>query len=253
MKKILSIGIALIMAFVVVPSVFAAAELPSNTVWYEPATAPADSAITLQALVYNNQTSDATVTVDFTIPNKTKVATATALIPAQSAKTLSAVWKMPHASTVVTGTVTAAVTAKHVSLPKLLGVLGTVTAAPSVAPTTTTSMSSFPGSAQLSAWFGPLLAKIEAFRVKEAAYFTDLRDKSKAAAGLAIGTTIGTALTSQTPASDATNQIFSHPGDYFNYFYASAMVPVFSNQIIFYIVLLLAVLLVIRFIVNLFF
>ena len=262
MKKIYTVLALFVVALLMQTSaVFAAATLPSNAVWYEPVDTAVGAPITLHALVYNNTSADATVTVDFTTVDG-KVATSTMLVTAQSAKTFSATWKMPATSTIVTGAVTAAVNANKKSVPLLLGTLGTITVAP-IAPAVSILPSSFPGSAQLSAWFGPLFSKIEAFRIKEGVYYTQLRDTSKAAANIStVPTTTQTTTTpsttvsdntSTTPASDALSSMFSSPSGYFNYFYASALAPVFSNQIIFYIVLLLFVLLFLRFIVNLLF
>jgi hypothetical protein len=244
MKKLLPIFV--ILFALVGTRVFAAASLPSNSIWYDPTTAKVGDTITLHALVYNDQETSATVTVAFTNSDNVTIATVTSVVPSQNAKTLSATWTMPAGSTVITGTVTAAVSPSNTSITELLGPLGTMTISP-ISSTVDISLPSFPG----SAWLNNLIATVEAFRIKEATYFADLRDTSKANAD--IGSVLSTSSSSTTPASAATNGLLGHPSDYFTYLYASALATMFASQVLFYILLLLVVLLLLRFIVNLLF
>lgn len=208
---------------------YAAAELPASAAWFAPTTAAAGSPITLNALVYNNQKTDATVTVVFSAPGVT-IATVTQTIAAQSAMTVSAGWIMPKASAIVTATVTAALDKNKKSLPPLLGVLSTVTVGSMPAPLI--QGISFPGSAQLTAWFTPFFNKIETFRKNEAATLTALRDATKA------------------KVTSSLSGAFSHPIDYATLLYSSVGAALFANMAVFYIAAIMIVLLLLRFVVN---
>ncbi len=233
MKKLLHIVTALfIIGSSLAMTAHAAAPLPSAAVWFTPADAKAGETVTLNALVYNNEKVDATVTLSFSAPDA-KIPAVTAAIPAQTAKTISTDWKMPAQNTVVTATVTAAADKNKHSLPSLLGVVGTVTVGNAPAPLI--SGVSFPGSSQLNAWFAPFLGKIEAFRKKEAATFTALRDKTKKAV------------------TSNPSEVLHHPALYGTLLYASAAATMFSSPLLFYVFSLLVILLALRFVVNLVF
>ncbi len=254
-KAVVSFLIAMLSVTLFSSAAFAASALPSNTVWYEPANAAVGVAINLHALVYNNTSSTVTVTVGFNTTKGT-LATATGEIAPQAAKTLTAAWKMPAASTIITGAVTkAVVTSTKKSVPSLVGTLGSITVAHLGTTTETTGVglfpAGFPGSAQLNVWLAPIFNSIERFRTTEAATLTTLRDTSKAQVSKTQHSTVSADSTA--PASDALSSTFSNPSVYFNYLYSSALAPVFSNAAVFYIVLVLLVLLVLRFIVNLLF
>jgi len=226
-------GILLAVFLVTGATAHAAAALPTTAVWYTPANAAVGSAIVLNALVYNNQTTNASVTVTFTTPTATIGAVAET-VPSETAKTLSLDWKLPATSTVVTASVTAATTPNDQSIPSLLGTIGTVTIG-TVTSTTVVDGISFPGSAQISAWFAPLISKIEPFRIQEADTFAVQRDAIKAKV--------------QMNAASA----FSSPLNYLNLIYLTTAASLFGSQVLFYIVLILLILLLLRFIVNLLF
>ncbi|MDB5188736.1 MAG: hypothetical protein JWM92_334 [Candidatus Nomurabacteria bacterium] len=220
MIKRLSLIVLFFVMMLSVGKVSAAAALPSSAVWFTPASASVGSAITLNALVYNNQSVSATVTVTFTnTTSKEKIAAMTDTIAAQSAKTITANWIMPAKNTVVTATVTGAFDKNKKSLPALLGVLGTVTVGNT--PTPLINGISFPGSTQLNAWFTPVLTTMESFRKKEAISFAHMRD--------------------------------SNPGNSVTNTYYTMGASLFTNPAFFYIAALLLLLLLLRFIVNLIF
>jgi hypothetical protein len=235
MKKISSVFAALFIVVAVLSNTHAAhaaASLPATSVWFTPPTATAGTLITLNALVYNNQTADATVTVTFTTPADT-IGTVTALVPAQTAKTLSYDWKMPSSSAIVTATVTTAINKQKKSLPGLLGVLGTVSVA--ATPTPLINGISFPGSTAITAWLTPALTQVEAFRAKEAIQFSNQRD--------AVKKTLGTSV----------SEAFGNPYNYFILIYSSCLAAVFTSVSLFYIASILLALLLLRLIVNLIF
>jgi hypothetical protein len=263
MKKALSLVVAIMAGFVLwSSSVFAAAQLPSTSVWFDPATAVVDAPITLNALVYNNQAATATVTVVFTTDKQTKIGSVTEQVPAQSAKTFSTAWKMPAKSTLVTATVTTAVTASKKSLPALVGPVGSITVGTVTPLITGVAVPSFPGSTQIAAWFAPLFNAVEKFRLQQATYFTRLQESSRNKIGLnpaalpqifqqPDGTTDSTPSSTSGQAANAnTVNMFGSPLDYVTYAYATAFTALFANQMVFYIVLILIILLLLRFIAN---
>jgi hypothetical protein len=258
-RRLQLLSVVLIAVFFVSQSpVHAAAVLPPAAVWFAPAGAVAGSTITLNALVYNNQSVDATVTVVFSSPVST-VATVTKTVAAQSAATVSVDWKMPVTNTVVTATVSTALDKNKKALPALVGSIGTVIVGNSPTPVITTL--TFPGSTQLNAWFNPLLSQIEAFRAKEAINFTAARNTARVKLGLtAVPPPILTVPETPAPAVDivhssqgAASIALGNPGQYFTVLYTTALASLFSSQLAFYLVGGVLILLVLRFIVNLIF
>jgi hypothetical protein len=232
-KRLQFMSVFLIGIFVLSSGVAKAADaLPSTSVWFTPPTATAGQPITLNALVYNNQTSQATVTVAFTTPTL-NIAAVTATIPAGSAKTISFAWTMPKDVTLMMATVTAATNSSHQSIPSLLGTIGTVTIG--TEPTVLANGITFPGSEQISAWFGPFISKVEVWRIQEAAIFTAQRQAVQA------------------KITSSVSQAFSTPMNYIVLIYTTCLASLFSNIAFFYVALILVILLALKFIVNLIF
>ncbi len=231
--------------------------MPQNTVWFTPSDAAVGGAIALNALVYNSSNQNATITVTFTTDQNVKIDAVTEEVLSGSAKTASVNWVMPKNTTNVTAAVTKAVNAKNQTIASLVGTIGTMP----VGTTTVTPVIdgiSFPGSTQIGAWLAPLLAKAEAFRLKEATYFATLRDSSKIQIGITATPTPAPsqpetpAPANATPAQLGAPQIsFGNPSQYITLAYSSALAALFASQTIFYIVFALLILLVLRFIVNL--
>ncbi|MDB5254849.1 MAG: hypothetical protein JWL92_225 [Candidatus Nomurabacteria bacterium] len=239
MKKIAAfLFIVLVSMSLAAQAVFAVAEVPKSSVWFDPANAAAGEAIKLNALVYNNQTSNATVTVVFSDPAGTIGTTSTTITKA-TAKTVSVSWKMPVKNTVVTAKVSTAVTSAKKSLPGLVGVLGTVTVG-SVAPEAT-ALGSFPGSTQLAKWFGPLVSKIDAWRVGQKDTFVKLKASTLKKMGdvkLDIND------------KNILSKVLGNPVDYIVLAYATSGATLFASQALFYIAGFLLFLLILRAIVN---
>ncbi len=135
------------------------------------------------------------------------------------------------------------------SLALLLIAHGSVLAAATATPATATPAVpaiSLPSTSQLTGWFNPLLAKIEAFRIKEAASYAALRDQTKVALGI-------TDIKKPTVASDGLPPLqFDSPMQYLTLIYATACAAFFGNSLVFYISIILVVLLLLRSIVNFF-
>jgi hypothetical protein len=203
---------------------FAVATLPNSSVWFTPADAAIGSAISLNALVYNNQTQNINFTVDFSV-GATLIGTVTEVIPAQTAKTLSYAWVMPKVATVVTAKVIAAANTKKQSVPLLIGILGKVTVG-GVAPI-------------ISA-----LAKLEAYRVQQSAKYVALRDSTKSQLNITM--------TNGMPTIPSEKSL-GNPSVYLTLIYSTALATLFSNVAVFYIACILLLLLVLRFIVKLLF
>jgi hypothetical protein len=236
MKKIVAFIFVMLMS--IGAHAFAVAEVPKSSVWFEPSDAKAGESIQLNALVYNNQTVDAKVTVVFSNSAGT-IGTTSATVTKATAKTLSVSWKMPAKSTVVTAKVTAAVNGANKSLPALIGELGTVTVG-ATAPLITTPDFSFPGSAKIKAWFGPLFTKIDAWRVEQRDNFQELKAYSQKKVDVKVDATD----------KNAASKALGNPVDYLVLAYASAGYTLFASQALFYIAAALLLLLILRAIVN---
>jgi hypothetical protein len=259
MKKTLLCSAVMMICFLISSSVFAAAQLPSTSVWFDPADAAIDMPITLNALVYNDQSTAATITVVFTTDTKIKIGSITEEVPSQTAKTFSVAWKMPAKSTIVNARVTTAVTAAKKSLPSLVGPIGSITVGTVTPLISGIALPSFLGSSQITLWFTPLFKIIETFRLQQATYFTRLQDSTRHKIGLnpaalpqifqqPDGTTDSNP--SPQPASANTPNMFGNPLDYLTYAYATAFATLFASQMIFYIVFAILLLLLLRFIVS---
>ena len=255
MKKIL---LAIIFSFAVFLSshgaAFATAALPTNSIWVSPATAAEGAAITLNALVYNNTAQDVTVTVTFTTKpadpavQPKVLGTIKQLVTSESAKTFSQAWTMPKGAIAVTGAVTSALTKQNQSIQTLVGPLGTITVGSDAVTPVATGVT-FPGSVQLSNWFGPFITKVEAWRTKEATYYTALRDKTKTQ----LDITKSAATTTPVSVDGLPPVKTDNPMQWVTLIFATACASLFSNMVIFYISAILLILLVLRFIINLVF
>jgi hypothetical protein len=121
--------------------------------------------------------------------------------------------------------------------------------------------------AQLKGTLGTLFAKIEPWRVKQAAHFTALRDRKKAELGIDSAKDVYDALTPdapEAPAAPGTPQEEQDLADLQNdyqgidlagygiYIYAMALATIFSSVALFYITGILLALFVLRMIIRLF-
>ena len=232
----------------------AAPELPAQSVWVAPATAEVGAEIELSAFVYNNTEKDASVTVSFAASEKA-IDTVTVSVPKQSAKVASVSWSMPAEAVKVTATVTKAVDANKKDISSLRGTLGTVNVGGTAL--VEAAGSTFPGVETLKGWWRILLQQIENFRAKQALHFAALRDEAKKETGITVRQGIGEMLAPDVPAAPETPAEPTPAKEfefmpYVKLIYATFLAALFSNIAIFYISLVLAVLLAIRFIIRLF-
>lgn len=236
MKRILGV---FLLALAVCTQVYAVAEVPKSSVWFDPSDVAAGESIFLNALVYNNQSTDATVTVVFSTPAGT-VDTASTAIAKATAKTLSVAWKMPKENTVVTAKITTATNPAKKSLPALVGTIGTVTVGPTAAPAEAKPFS-FSGSKQLAAWFGPLVTKIDAWRIQQHKAFVKLKTDTQ--------NKIDSVEITADDKNSASKALGS-PLDTVTLMYATAGSTLFASQALFYIAAILLILMLLRAIVN---
>jgi hypothetical protein len=230
---------------------FAAPSVPDAKVWVTPTDAKPTEEVTLNAFVYNTEKQDITFTVSFTAASK-EIASATLLIPAETAKVATAIWAMPEKSTVVTATVTKAVTKQSKDLTAFHGKLGTVT----VGTTTPLSKITIPGQETVKGWFGSLMLNLEAYRARQEKHFAEARDAAKEKLGLTVKDAAKELLSPEVPAPLSQGeevkpvQEKNDPLDYATLIYSTLLSSFFANKPVFYIVLIILVLFVIRFIVG---
>ncbi len=242
MKKFFTI-LLVVLTCVGINRAHAIATIPDQAVWITPADAKIGDSIEVNALVYNDADATISVLVGFTTNDAVIGNTSEIIIPAKTAKVATVQWKLPETSTVVTATITkASSTKKDVVAPK--GLLGTVT----IGGTARTT-----GSGILAKVTGA----IEGYREHELQYFTALLVKSQAVLGamtikeVAVLIKGGTPTTSTTHTENETDvKKSAHTIDYVTFGYASAGKAFFSHKALYYVVLIVFVLFIIRFIVS---
>jgi hypothetical protein len=235
-----------IFLILLIPSlVFAQATLPKESLWVTPANAGPTDEIALNAFVYNTQKQQVTVTVSYSA-NNTEVATATVVVPAESAKVAVGKWTMPAKSTVVTATVTKALTKDKKDLTVLHGVLGTVSVG-------SVTRKAIPGTDAAKAWVSRQLAALEAFRIEYAERYSALRDEMQSRLHITKTADLKKVLMPDVPAAATTapneqvSQPKNDPMDFLTLAYRSTLASFFSHKAMFYIILGILALAVIRF------
>lgn len=239
-------------------SVHAVATPPSETVWITPADAGATDPITLNAFVYNDTTDEATTTVVFTQGTAEQakgIATVTIIVPANTAKIATTPWTMPERSTLVTATVSKALTKTKKEIPTLVGVLGTSTIGGST-PLTLPDLTNAKG------FVGKFLARLEDFRVNQAKHYAGVLAKSKAIVNDVAPKDIADLLVpddpnAPTPTTEgeafSVDQKTGHTAAYANMVFATAAHSFFDHKAAFYITLVIITLFLLRFIIGRFF
>ncbi len=256
--KIISLSIVLGI-LCIASSVHAVATPPSQTVWVTPSDAKTGEEIMLNAFVYNDTSTEASVTVEFTQGSAEQVkgvATATITVPASTAKIATATWKMPDRSMTVTAEVTKASTKAKKDIPTLLGVVGTVTVGG-------TPVLAAPDLGGIKKWFGGLLTHIETYRLKQAEHYAVVLKKSKSVVNgdapkdivkLLLPDDPNTATpTTAGQTTGSVKEAESHTGDYANMVFATAAESFFAHKAFFYISIVIVALFVLRFIFGRFF
>lgn len=221
----------------------AAPTIPAQLVWTTPESAKAGETIKLSALVYNSTDRQVSVTVDFVADGKTVATAPTTVLPIETAKVVTADWRMPTDKTLITASVRTATDKSKKEVETLVGTIGTV----SIAPVAT------PIPAVVSEKLGSATSAVENARLRTLAYFTDLKKQTGTDLGDTTVTEIKSIMNPPTP-GDKTSQ--AQPVDqgklvtYAKYLYASAGKALFANRTLCYVIAILLVLFLIKVVVG---
>lgn len=256
MKKILHI---LLIAFIVLLpyAVYAQSVTPpAETLWVTPPDAQAGDTVSIHAFLYNSQTQAITFTVAFAAriasdekaPEK-EITTQTVTIGAQSAQTLTIDWTMPEKEMKVTVAVTKALTKLKKDETALHGTFGTVTigashglAVPNIA---------IPNTEGIKVWLAEKFKGVEAYRLKHAKQFAELRAQSRANLGIDTIRNIEDPVDISGVQYYNGERVSTNKGvDYFNLLYSSSMGTIFASMPLFYITFVLLLFLILRFILK---
>lgn len=245
MKYILSV---LLLVLVLIPSSTGAA---NEKVWFTPV--PGKEVVTLAAgdpiLVYaklSNVLSDpVTYVLAFSVGDKA-IGSKIVTVPGYSSLDTSIEWKMPETSTEVTATIAKATDRNKKELKALIGPIGTVTVG---VPILTQQV----GLGPIKGWVGDIVGKLEAWRVKQLAYFTQLKLEASEVLGRTTIKDVGDLLQPETPTqseTDSTPVVEQKDNGttlgYIKLMYATAGKAFFAHKAVYFVVLILGALLVIR-------
>ncbi|MEI6022586.1 MAG: hypothetical protein WCQ32_01975 [bacterium] len=227
--------------------VFAAA--PADSFDIVPSTALPGETVSLQALIYNAEKSDITYTVVFSTPTKV-ISTQQTSVPSLGAKTIKANFVIPKTVDSVSATIKKAVTKTGTHITSLEKPIGTL----SVGPATSAQLPGFLQSVQKVPMIGAVYTTVDNFRAQQIEYFTAIRDGAKIRIGSSIDTLAGgvidkglNAATGSTTAT--TTDANANTGsfvDYATYIFSAMLVQLFSSQPMFYVVLGLLIIVVLR-------
>lgn len=253
MKKLLALCFALIVTTALGTHAFAAPAPLSATLWYTPSDATPGEVVELNALVYNDTAEEVSVTVTFSGNNVLVATTGTILIPTKTAKVATARWLMPTEKITLTATAAKVLSKAKKDVPALHGVLGTVV----VGGTSALAIPEIPPG--VKGFAAKIVNFLEGFRLKELAYFTRLYDKSKEVLGTTTLKDVSTILQPDTAPKDTTTDTTVAPPEekkpsntmgYLQLLYATSGKAFFGHKAVYYVVLILAILLIFRFIFN---
>lgn len=251
MKYIFPILILVFFIFSPVGSkAFAVATLPSNPVWITPAAATMGDEIQINTLVYNDTADQASLSVTFTADNTVVATVSNLIVASKTAVVATAAWVMPDQKTTITVMVTKALTKEKKEIPSLKGTIGTITIGGPDAAT-------LPNIPNVKGFAGGVITTLEEFRLKQLEGFTVLYDQSKAVLGKTTLKDVSTILKPDAPAASSETTSApqqgetssgSHAMEYLKLIYATIGRAFFAQKTLYYIVIILAVLFVIRFI-----
>ncbi len=234
---------------------FAVSQLPANTVSIDPTDATIGSPIKINALVYNNQKNSVTFTIEFKTGDLIIGKPVVSAIPALSAKTVSVDWKQPETQIQVNVSITSAINNQRKDLVELHGLVGSILVGQGV-----TSKSITIPEGKIQEIYFSTREKIETFRKKQAVYFAELRDKTKAKLGIEIKDKIIENITpdfadmapqvgtEKNPEnlSDLNKAELDNPMDYGTLIYSTALASLFGIIWMFYTAFALLIILILR-------
>jgi hypothetical protein len=221
----------------------AAPTIPAQLVWTTPESAKAGETIKLSALVYNSTDRQVSVTVDFVADGKTVATAPTTVLPIETAKVVTADWRMPTDKTLITASVRTATDKSKKEVETLVGTIGTVSIAPIATPIP----------AVVSEKLGSATSAVENARLRTLAYFTDLKKQTGADLGNTTVTEIKSIMNPPTPGDEASGAQSVDQGKlvtYAKYLYASAGKALFANKLLCYLIAAALVFFVVRVIMG---
>jgi hypothetical protein len=246
MKKIA----AIILLLLCIPSyTFAATE--QKDVWFDVAPGQSGSTSTMMVggdiLIYariNNLTKETiTYSVSFSVDGAV-IGTRVAPVPGYAQMAVSIPWILPEKSTEVTAIITKAVDKDKKELENLVGTIGTVTL-------TNAAVIVAPDISSVRGFTGTVVTKVEAFRLKELQYFSALLIKSRGVLATTTLKDVSTMLQPDpAPAVVVPEKKSNQIGGYAQLIYATGGKALFSHKATFYVVVVLLVLFILRFIVS---
>ncbi len=251
MKKILSIVLAVLL---VPQSVWAIVAPDTSTVWFKSVPTATGQELAPKIgdpiLIYTAITNDTKDSITYTLSygaSEKTIGTKTTTIPGYTEQAPSFAWTIPQTPTTVTATITKAIGKDKKQLPALTGVVGSVLI--SVNPSTPMPEIG----AQAKGFIGKGIAFVEAFRLRQLEYFTKLKVRNKDILGETTVNDISGLLQPEVPAVPGGETPPPQIKDaqtmqYLTLLYATAGQSFFGHRVFFYIVTVLAVLFVIRFI-----
>ncbi len=214
--------------------VWATNTAPSISLWYTPTDATAADEIQLSALVFNDSAEEVTTSVQFSANQAIIAPAMNVVIAAHTAKVATLSFTMPGQKTIITAIVpTAFFTKSKKSDEALLGATSSLIVADTTLPV------KFPAATGL---IGAVVDKLESFRTRELTYFTALKETNTL--GSSTPKVIGTVI--EISSSDSKQS----PMRMFVYAYAAAGKALFAQKALFYIVLVLLLLFILRFLFS---
>jgi hypothetical protein len=248
MYKRLGLGIFLIL-ILSFSSVYAQAT-PSDSVWFEPATAKAGEAITLNAFVYNSVQTPVTLTVEFRTSEKVLIGSKTVSLGVASGTTLTQSFTMPAEPSAVTVSIPKATNSKLAEVKGLEGTIGTIMLdanAPLPGP--------FPFEQTVSSWVKEKVRIIESWRLTKAKYYTDQKAHYRLSAGLTAaqpqeGKDLLPLVPEQPQQSQPQPNTRASIGTYAGLVWTTVCAVLFTNELVFYIVAGVIIFLILRFIIG---
>lgn len=234
------------------------AHAAESKVWFTPL--PGKETITLAPgapiLIYAKLTNalkdPVTYVLAFTAGDKT-IGTKVVTLAGYTAQDTSVEWKMPETSTVVTATIAKASDSSKKELKALAGPIGSVTVG---VPDLAKELNMGP----IKGWVGGIVGTLEAFRVKELVYFTDLKDEAKEVLGRTTIKDVGDFLQPETPMQSATgaNPEIEQKDEgttmgYLKLVYATIGKAFFAHRGVYFVAIIVVALLVIRLVLKLLF
>ncbi len=236
---------------------FAAPSTPERSVFITPENPKRGDTVQLSALVYNQGSDTVVATVSF-LDVETEIGVAQITIPPRSAQTAIVTWTFPLVQTDVTVFVTGATDSRGRTVSSMIGQVGVASFG-----TTPSMLFSREGvEAKLTALIAFVFNDIEPWRLRQAQHFAELREEKRFELGISTARDTYSGYITTTPEApalpggqDTTSYIPAEKQKlnvtgYATLLYATSLAKLFSSMILFYVVILLVLILIIRWIIS---